>query len=158
MQEWHPEGSNGVGEVGMVGDDHRHRHVQLTAAVAPQQVQQAVILLGRQNRDTLRFGRLGQPDPSRTAWQPGRRMRFPAHRGQVSPGRWKIVRCMKVPPDCSVACWSNEIMFAPDWAKKLLTAATNPGRSVHRSKSRPTSLVVAIPSTSLVESTCAGPT
>ena len=46
----------------MVGDHHRHRHVQLTAAVAPQQIQQAVILLGRQNRDTFRFGRLGQPE------------------------------------------------------------------------------------------------
>src|SRR3954451_3851083 len=54
---------------------------------------------------------------------------------------------MKVPPDCSVACWSSETMLAPDSARKLLTAATKPGRSVHRSKSRPTSLVVAIPST-----------
>src|SRR3954469_22381860 len=54
---------------------------------------------------------------------------------------------MKVPPDCSVACWSSETILAPDSAKKLLTAATKPGRSAHRSKSRPTSFVVAIPST-----------
>ena len=62
MKEWHAEGPNLIGEVGMVGDHHRHRHVELTASVAPQQIQQAVILFRGQDRDAFGLGRLGQPE------------------------------------------------------------------------------------------------
>jgi hypothetical protein len=50
------------------------------------------------------------------------------------------VRCMNVPPVCSVECWSSEMMLAPAEARNVLTAATSPGRSAQRSNSRPMSL------------------
>ena len=51
-----------------------------------------------------------------------------------------MVRCTKVPPDCSVECWSKDTMLAPAAAKKALTAATRPGWSGQRNNNRPTSL------------------
>ena len=62
VKERHSERPDLIGQVGMVGDHHRHRHVQLTATVAPQQVQEAVVLLRRQYRDAFGFGRLRQPE------------------------------------------------------------------------------------------------
>ena len=89
MKEWHPERPHLIGEVGMVGDHHRHRHVQLTATVAPQQIKQAVVLLRRQDRDAFGLGRLGQPEIHvELAWRPARRNPVPdASRAAVSPGR-----------------------------------------------------------------------
>ncbi len=62
MQERHRERAHLVGEVGMVGDHHHHRHVELAATVAPQQIEQAVVFLGRHDRDPFGFGGLGQPE------------------------------------------------------------------------------------------------
>ena len=62
MDERHPERAHLVGQVGVVGDHHHHRHVQLAAAVAPQQIQQAVIFLGRHDGDPLGLGGLGQAE------------------------------------------------------------------------------------------------
>ena len=61
MNERHAERPDLFGELRMVRDHHRHRHVQLTAAVAPQQIEQAVILLRGQDHDPFGLGRLGQP-------------------------------------------------------------------------------------------------
>ena len=58
----HPERAHLIGQVGVIGDHHHHRHVQLTAAVAPQQIQQAVTLLRRHNGDPFGLGGLGQPE------------------------------------------------------------------------------------------------
>lgn len=76
-----------IGQIRMVGDHHRHRHVQFTALVAPQQVQEAVILGGRHQAlpaglaagkaviDRERFGdlrRSRRSRSSRAAANPGR--------------------------------------------------------------------------------------
>ena len=50
VQERHTERAGLRGEVGMVGDHHDHRHVQFTATIAPQQIQQAVVGLRRKDR------------------------------------------------------------------------------------------------------------
>src|SRR5712691_1818784 len=52
---------------------------------------------------------------------------------------WKSVRMKKVPPPCSVECWSEWMMFAPRSNRKWETAATTPGRSGQEIKRRPTS-------------------
>ncbi len=59
-----------------------------------------------------------------------------ASRAIDSPGRWKIVRCMKVPPEWRVECWSSDTMLAPPApARNVLTADTRPGgRSAQRKK------------------------
>ena len=62
MDEGHPERPHLVGQIGVVGDHHHHRHVQLTAAVAPEQVQQTVVLGRRHQGDAFGFGGLGQPE------------------------------------------------------------------------------------------------
>jgi hypothetical protein len=56
----HPEGADRVGQVGVVGEHHHHRHVELAPAAAPQQVQHAVVGLGHHDRHALRPGRLDQ--------------------------------------------------------------------------------------------------
>ena len=62
MKKWHSERPDLIGKVGMVRDHHGHRHVQLTTTVAPEQVQEAVVLFRGQNRDAFGFGRLCQPE------------------------------------------------------------------------------------------------
>ena len=62
VKERHRERADLIGEIGMVGDHHHDRHVELTATIAPQQVEQAVIFLGRHDRDAFGFRSLGQPE------------------------------------------------------------------------------------------------
>ena len=46
----------------MVGNHHHDRHVELAATVAPQQIEQAVVFLGRHDCDAFGLRRLGQPE------------------------------------------------------------------------------------------------
>jgi len=62
VQKRHAERADLIGKVGVVGDDHHHRHVQLTATIPPEQVKQAVIVLRRHDRDPFGFGRLREPE------------------------------------------------------------------------------------------------
>jgi len=62
MQEWHGKWAHLICEIGMVGNHHHDRYVELTATIAPQQIEQAVVLLGRHDCDAFRFGSLGQPE------------------------------------------------------------------------------------------------
>src|SRR5712691_11332504 len=52
---------------------------------------------------------------------------------------WNSVRMKKVPPPCSVECWSEWMMFAPRSNRKCDTAATTPGLSGQEMRRRPTS-------------------
>ena len=60
VEERHTEGAHPLGQIGVVGDHHGNRHLQLATAVAPQQIQQAVVFLGRHDRDPLGLGGLGE--------------------------------------------------------------------------------------------------
>ena len=62
MQEWHRKRAHLIGEIGMVGDHHHDRHVELAATIAPQQIEQAVVFLGRHDCDAFRLRSLGQPE------------------------------------------------------------------------------------------------
>jgi hypothetical protein len=62
MNKPHPKRAHLLGQIGMIGDHHTHRHVQLTATVAPQQIQQTGILGRRHDRHPLGPGRLAQPE------------------------------------------------------------------------------------------------
>lgn len=89
----------------MVGDHHHHRHVQLTAAVAPQQIKQAVIFPRRHDRHPLRLGRLGEAKvhAERRGDLLGKvALELVSGRGQT--GQMKMVRCMNIPPVCCVEC------------------------------------------------------
>jgi hypothetical protein len=50
-----------VGEVSVIGDHHHHRHVELTPAVTPQQIQEAVILARGQDGHPLGSRGVGEP-------------------------------------------------------------------------------------------------
>ena len=88
VHERHAERPDLVGEIGMVRDHHHHRHVQLTAAVAPQQIEQAVIFLRRHDRDPFGFAasvsRKSIPNGSATC---SAKSRSSASRAAVRPGR-----------------------------------------------------------------------
>ena len=56
-----PEARDVVGPVRVVGGDERDRRVQLAAAVAPQQVHEAVVLLAHQHGHALRRVAVGEP-------------------------------------------------------------------------------------------------
>lgn len=62
MEEWHGKRAYLIGEIGMVGYHHRDRHVELTATIAPQQIEQAVVFLGRHDCDAFWLRGLGQPE------------------------------------------------------------------------------------------------
>ena len=62
VEERHPEAADLAGGVGVVGDDHRHADRQLTAAVPPQQVEQAVIVAGGEDGHPLRHRQVPQPE------------------------------------------------------------------------------------------------
>ncbi len=53
VEEGDAELAHVLGEVGVVGDDHRDVHVELSAAVTPEQLEQAVIRLRREDRHPL---------------------------------------------------------------------------------------------------------
>jgi len=58
-------------------------------------------------------------------------------RAAGSPGRWNTVRWENAPPSAAVECWSSARVVTPARVRKLLTAATIPGWSRHRMRSRP---------------------
>ncbi len=62
IQEWHGKRAHLIGEIGMVGNHHHDRHVEIAATIAPQQIEQAVVFLGRHDCDAFRFRSLGQPE------------------------------------------------------------------------------------------------
>jgi hypothetical protein len=62
MQEWHRKRTHLIGQIWMVGNHHHDRHVELAAAIAPQQIEQAVVFLGRHDSDALWLRGLGQPE------------------------------------------------------------------------------------------------
>ena len=62
MQEWHGKRSYLIGQIWMVGNHHHDRHVELAAAIAPQQIEQAVVFRGCHDCDAFRFGSLSQPE------------------------------------------------------------------------------------------------
>jgi hypothetical protein len=63
VQEGDRELPDVLGQVGMVGDDAGDAHVELAATVPPQQVEHAVVGLGREDGYAFLFRRLVQPEP-----------------------------------------------------------------------------------------------
>ena len=111
--------------------------VELAAAVAPQQVDEAVVLARDEHRHPLGPAGVGEP---RSACRAARRP--PAANARPSAARSPCssvnsIRMKNSPPSGSVECWSELMMFAPEAARKPATAATIPWRSGQVMSRRP---------------------
>lgn len=62
MKERDPEAADLLGRVRVVGDHHGHVDRQFTAPVPPQQVEQAVIGFGGEDRDAFRHRHIAEPE------------------------------------------------------------------------------------------------
>ena len=141
VDERHAERAHVVGEVGVVGDHEADVEVELVAARAPEQVEQAVVVAADHDRPALGHAGVGERPlhPERPADLGGEAaLELVAHRRQARRGE-RPSRRKNEPPSGSVEYWSDSMMFAPCSKRKRETAATIPGRSGHDTSSRPMS-------------------
>ena len=141
MDERRAERADLLGQVGMVGDHHHHRHVEIATAVAPQQIQQAMVLLeamtatrlglaasvSRKSISNVLGHLLGEVVGQRVARS---RQTRQVKDGALHEHSTSLLGRMLVQRDDVGACR----------VRNVLTAATSPGRSAQRSNSRPMSL------------------
>ena len=127
----------------MVGD-HRHDvRVELAAAPAPEQVEQAVVVAGDEDRDAPALAPPADlPVHLEALRDLGREARLEALASSLrasSSSRKNSVRRKKRPPVGSEEYWWEETMLAPCSNRKPETAATIPGGPRRRSAGAPCS-------------------